>query len=95
MKKYFIFSYLSKTIDSNDQHENDEASFIYSRYIAESELQNLEARMREEGMLFDEEKRRKSLISRKALLDNSCISATKKSVKSNSGASEGMSSYDL
>ena len=95
MKKYFIFSYLSKTIDSNDQHENDEASFIYSRYIAESELQNLEARMREEGMLFDEEKRRKSLISRKALLYNSCISATKKSVKSNSGASEGMSSYNL
>lgn len=89
MFEYF-FSYLSKTIDSNDQHENDEASFIYSRYIAENELKNLEARMREQGMLFDEEERRKSLISRKLLLDNSCISATKKSVKSKS--SEGISS---
>lgn len=89
MSEYF-FSYLSKTIDSNDQHENDEASFIYSRYIAESELKNLEACMREQGMLFDEEERRKSLISRKPLLDNSCISATKKSVKSKS--SEGISS---
>jgi len=52
-----LFSYLSKTVSETDESTPDNlaTSFLYSRHVAEDELESLETRMREQGFIEEED----------------------------------------
>ncbi|XP_057307989.1 uncharacterized protein LOC130645879 [Hydractinia symbiolongicarpus] len=82
-----LISYMTKTIESNADAESDHltTSFAYSKYIAQTELKSLEARMKKEGISLQDvpESNKLDLLKDKPLGDNtSDISGARKSFKS-------------
>lgn len=82
-----LISYMTKTIESNADADNDRltTSFAYSKYIAKTELKSLEARMKKEGISLQDvpESNKSDLLKDKPLGDNTSeISVARKSFKS-------------